>query len=220
MSVETIELVVHPLFDYISELRKQGFFKHVFYGGNASEYVFKHNKAERKVIKHRLSNFGRLVKKVAGNDKAVLCFVPTGEYDMKTEAFYDYKRLEDYAKRVLGERFIVLEPDMGFSKQYWPLSRKRAMLRRASQQLSGVDFSGNVSLNVTGEFAEECARNAEKRIGFVLGRRKIGVSVSRSKDLLSGKDREMLKEAAEGWLTKFRKWRQKTYGKRSALRNK
>ena len=73
MPVETIELVVHPLFRYIAEYRTP----------ESRGAVFRYNKAEREIVKNRLSNFGRLIKKVAADDKSVLCIVPAGEYDVK-----------------------------------------------------------------------------------------------------------------------------------------
>jgi len=185
MTIDTINLVIHPLFHEQEAIHKSPKDK---YGSKVRGVTF--------------GNIGRMVLNTGPN--ALFVFVPT-HFISGSILDKEQKRFIEWGKKQLGSKFINSETEFAHQSQ----KQAANSLGYVQLNLFKYDFSQLVKLNVTGEIKGQCLKTGSNRIVEILSRK--GVKKTSVKVMKNAKtSRQAMSisiDIMRKRLTFFSKWR-------------
>ncbi|MEK6958464.1 MAG: hypothetical protein AABW59_00285 [archaeon] len=191
--VKKIFLIVHPLHSQIS--------------GQIPK-----SKTGKEITKNEMHNYGLAILR-AQKDPASLLILVKQPMPPKSDYAKPYARLFDFAKKTLGERMIALEENFGYANlQKYFLDKE---MYSARNFLSTKRFNPKVQIEATGQLREDCVEVAVIRLKLALAEKGVKANSKIMKDCKPTLEiYKQYKEAEKGKLTKYWKWRQKTFKKK------
>ncbi len=201
MQIDSIYLVVHPLF---------------------RQAQMKDSKERRAVTQNEMDNYGRMILEAKKNANSLIIFVPTTTKNPETRK--KQARLIKFARKTLGKRVISLSTEFGFREHRRlkdmvdsrpeDTQRIQAAIKEATKKLSQFEFTKKPTIISSGQFLGQCVMNGSFNLEYILKLRGSKPNISFQKEsktlsdtvVLLGKNRSMIA---------FRKWRQKTFGKKA-----
>jgi len=188
MTIDTINLVIHPLFHEQEAIT-----------------ISQKNKYGSKVRGVTFGNIGRMVLNTGPN--ALFVFVPTNFIKGST-LDKEQKRFIEWGKKQLGERFIPSETEFAYQNQ----KQSAKSFSQMQLNLFRHDFSSLVKINVTGEIKGQCLKTGSKRIVDLLSRKGIKkTSVKVLKDAKNSRQALLISmDIMQRKFSFFSKWRRET----------